>query len=178
MKIVLTGFMATGKTSTGKVLAQKLNLDFYDTDALIEERAGRSIPEIFSKEGEPSFRALEKEVIAEVADKDNVVIATGGGAVMDLENRARLKKNGILIALMASSEEVKKRIERSSPCRPLLSGKDKERAIKELLKERLPVYRQSDICIDTTGKSSEEVAQEIIKELSQRRALTVNRKRK
>ena len=171
MKIVLTGFMGAGKSATGRILARKLNLDFIDTDGIIEERAGQSIKEIFQLQGEPFFRSLEKTVVAEVSRKDGVVIAVGGGAIVDSANRGNLKKNGIVIFLMVSPGEIRKRVAVDAD-RPLLNTPKKvgeglyslpnKKIIKNLLSQRLPFYRKADICVDTDGKTPREVAEEII----------------
>ena len=174
MKIVLTGFMGAGKSATGKILARKLNLEFIDTDSIIEERAGQPIKKIFSLQGEPFFRSLEKKVVAEVARKDGVVIAAGGGAIVDSANRRNLKKNGIVIFLMVSPDEIIKRVAGDAG-RPLLNTSKKvgeglyslpnKKTIKNLLSQRLPFYRKADICVDTDGKTPRKVAQEIIEKL-------------
>ena len=175
MKIVLTGFMGAGKSATGKVLARKLNLEFIDTDSIIEERAGQPIKEIFQLQGEPFFRSLEKKVVAEVARKDGVVIAVGGGAIVDSVNRRNLKKNSIVIFLMVSPGEIRKRVAGDAG-RPLLNTSQKigeglyslpkKDVIKNILSQRLPLYRKADICVDTDGKTPRAVAQEIIKRLN------------
>ena len=174
MKIVLTGFMGAGKSATGKILARQLNLEFIDTDRIIEERAGQSIKEIFQLQGEPFFRSLEKTVVAEVARKDGVVIAVGGGAIVDSANRRNLKKNGIVIFLMVSPGEIRKRVA-GDASRPLLNTSQKagerlcslpkKKTIKNLLSQRLSLYRKADTCLDTDGKTPREVAQEIIEKL-------------
>ena len=174
MKIVLTGFMGAGKSATGKILARQLNLEFIDTDSIIEERAGQSIKEIFQLQGEPFFRSLEKKVVTEVARKDGVVVAAGGGAILDPGNRRNLKKNGIVIFLMVSPGEIRKRVAGDAG-RPLLNvfnnigegfcSLPKEERIKNLLSQRLPLYQKADIGVDTDGKTPQEVAQEIIERL-------------
>ncbi|MFH2068503.1 MAG: shikimate kinase [Candidatus Omnitrophota bacterium] len=171
MKIILTGFMGAGKSVTGKILARQLNLKFIDTDHLIEEKAGRSIKEIFHLQGEPFFRSLEKKVVAAVARKDGVVIAVGGGAILDPGNRRNLKKNGTVIFLMVSPDWVRKRVA-GDASRPLLNTSKnvgeglyplpKEKTIKNLLSRRMPLYRKADICVDTDNKTPGVVAQEII----------------
>ncbi|MFA5393683.1 MAG: shikimate kinase [Candidatus Ratteibacteria bacterium] len=171
MKIVLTGFMGAGKSSTGKILARKLNLEFIDTDSIIEGKSGQSIKEIFRRQGEPFFRSLEKKVVADVSRKEGVVIAAGGGSIVDSANRKNLKKNGIVIFLMVSPGEIKKRVAGDNG-RPLLNAPKnvgeglcplpKEKTIKNLLSQRLPLYRKADICVDTDGKTPRVVAREII----------------
>ena len=175
MKIVLTGFMGAGKSATGKILARQLKLKFIDTDRIIEKRAGQLIKEIFQLHGEPFFRSLEKKVVAVVARKDGVVIAAGGGAIIDPVNRRNLKKNGIVIFLMVSPDEIRKRVAGAGNSRPLLNVSNnagdglyplpKKDMIEKLLAKRLPLYRKADICVDTDNKNPREVAQEIIKKL-------------
>ncbi len=162
MNIVLTGFMGTGKTKVGKILARRLGLTFVDTDDRVEERAGISINKIFKRYGEPHFRNLEKKVIKEVSEKDGVVIAIGGGAFIAPENRANLKKKGVTIALLASVKEIAKRTADDTN-RPLLKEGERQARIKALLKKRLQYYQKADLCLDTTGKSPEKVVQEIIR---------------
>jgi shikimate kinase len=162
MKIVLTGFMGTGKSAVGPILARKLKVSFIDTDCIIEERTGQPIEKIFRMHGEPFFRSLEKKVVAETAGEKNAVIAVGGGAILDPENLENLKKDGMLVSLFASSEEIKKRIA-GDDSRPLLKSGGK--TIENLLSQREPFYRKADICVDTDGKEPEEVAEEIIKKL-------------
>ena len=181
MKIVLTGFMGAGKSATGKVLARQLNLQFLDTDRLVEEQAGRSIKQIFQLQGESFFRSLEKKIVADVSGKDGVVIAAGGGAILDPGNRRKLKKNGTVIFLMVSPDWVRKRTAGTDK-RPLLNTPDNVGApfmapagsinrtptreiIKNLLSQRLPLYRKADICVDTDNKTPREVAQEIVERL-------------
>lgn len=162
--IILTGFMGTGKSSTGKVLASKMGWEFIDTDQRIVEKAGLSIPEIFDKFGETYFRELEKKVIKEVTSRSHLVIATGGGAIIDIENYEVMRANGIIICLTAEEDEIVKRVDDS---RPLLKGNRSER-IRALMRERDTYYRRADFTVDTTGKSPYAVAEEIIDLLSLR----------
>ncbi len=156
--LVLAGFMGTGKSSVGRLLARRLGLEFIDTDELIEKRAALTIKEIFEKKGEPLFRTLEKEVIRDVTStKTAVVLATGGGAVVDEENRRLLKEWGILVCLVATVDTILERTG-SGDERPLLNERDRRRAIEELLRRREDAYRDSDILIDTTDRTPEEVA--------------------
>ncbi len=143
MKIVLTGFMGAGKTATGKILARRLNFEFVDTDSIIEEKAGQSIKEIFQLHGEQFFRSLEKKVVGEVARKDGVVIAAGGGAILDPENRKNLKKNGIVIFLMVSPDWVRKRVA-GDASRPLLNTSDNVGA--RFIAPVRPRLRRGELC--------------------------------
>ena len=160
--IILTGFMGTGKTSVGKRLAKELNLKFIDTDDLIEKEAGICINEIFAKYGEAYFRRLESKVIDEVSSDKNLIIATGGGAVINPTNLLALKKNGILICLTASIDVILSRIG-SGDERPLISEGDKKETISNLLKVREPFYKKADFIVDTTAKSIKEVVKEVLK---------------
>jgi len=141
--LVLIGFMGTGKTTLGRLCAERLGYAFCDTDTLIEARAGRSIPEIFAEQGETAFRQLEREVIAELAAMSGLVIATGGGAPLDAENAHRLRAAGDVVLLTAPPEEILLRV--GDPrSRPLLAGaSDVHKRIRELLDERMPAYVQA-----------------------------------
>jgi shikimate kinase len=141
MNIVLIGLMGTGKTTVGQYLARRMGRPFVDTDDWIVRRAGRSIAEIFAAEGEAGFRAREAAVIAEVAARDGLVIATGGGAVLLPENRAALRQKGLVIWLDAPPEEVYARtIHSAGTHRPLLAAPDPLRRLQELARERAPLY--------------------------------------
>ncbi|MCJ7596112.1 MAG: shikimate kinase, partial [Desulfobacterales bacterium] len=136
MNIVLIGYRCSGKTTAGKALARRLRRDFLDTDALIERRAGCSIEEIVSKEGWDHFRKLEKRVVRETSNIDNMVIATGGGAVVDEENVKNLKRNGWIVWLDGTPEVLRKRMvqeERSGRGRPSLTGLDPLEEIRRVL---------------------------------------------
>lgn len=162
--IVLIGFMGTGKSEVGKELAKTLGYKFIDTDELIEKREGIPVSEIFDKYGETYFRKIESEIIKDVSVMENVVISTGGGAVIRSENRMNLKKNSITICLTASPEVIYERI-RDYDNRPLLKTDDTYMRIKELLKEREPYYSEADIKIDTTQLEAQKVVETIMKEM-------------
>ena len=159
--IVLLGFMGTGKSSVGKILGKKLGRPVADVDEAIEAGEKRKIHEIFEKNGEARFRALEKEAIRELSGRNGAVITTGGGAVLDLENIEALRRNGILITLLASPETIHHRV-KDSRRRPLLSGTDLKTKIRELWVAREPLYRQADHFFETDGKRPAEVADEIV----------------
>lgn len=162
--IVLIGFMGTGKSEVGKELAKMLGYKFIDTDELIEKREGIPVSEIFDKYGEPYFRKIESEIIKDVSVMENVVISTGGGAVIRSENRMNLKKNSITICLTASPEVIYERT-KDYDNRPLLKTDDTYMRIKELLKEREPYYSEADIKIDTTQLEAQKVVETIMKEM-------------
>jgi shikimate kinase len=159
--IVLIGFMGTGKSSVGKQLAKKMNRLWVDVDNKIEEETKLKISEIFEKKGEPYFRDLERAAIEQVARGKNLVITTGGGAVLDDTNRANLKKNGIVIALWAMPETIYKRVKESRH-RPLLKGEDMKASIEKLLETRRSRYEEADKKFDTDGKTAQQVADEIL----------------
>jgi shikimate kinase len=158
--IVLIGFMGTGKTVTGKVLAQKLNMKYISTDELIEKKDGRKIAKIFSESGEAYFRKLEKEIIKEVSNTDNSVIDAGGGACLYSENVKNLKEKGIIICLWAEPEVICERTKKCSE-RPLLNVDKPLPRINDLLDERRPYYERADHHIRNSNMSVEEVVLEI-----------------
>jgi 3-dehydroquinate synthase len=165
MKIVLTGFMGTGKTSVGKELSKKLGYRFIDTDVLIEEREGMPISMIFKKKGEDYFRKLEEATVEEVSRMNNVVIATGGGVIKNRRNVDNLGRRGILVWLKADAEIILKRVMLEGGKRPLLDVEEPLKEINRLLAERLPLYKQADTSIDTNYITPEETAEEIIEKL-------------
>jgi shikimate kinase len=160
MNIYLVGFMGTGKTSVGRLLAEKKKLYFVDLDELIELKEQRRIVDIFVKEGEPYFRKIEKKALKEVARQKKFVVACGGGVVLDKENIKVMKKSGILICLTATPKEILKRVSLNSG-RPLLNVENPAGRIKLLLKMRAPYYMQADKTIDTTRFSIKEVVEKI-----------------
>lgn len=159
--IVLSGFMGAGKTEVGRAVARLAGLAFIDLDAEIEKRSGMSIPDIFETLGEPEFRRRETGAIREVSARQQVVIATGGGAVINPENVAQLRKSGVVICLTASVETILRRLG-SGENRPLLNTGNPEQRIRELLAERQPFYEQADIIITTDGKTPQTVAEEVV----------------
>jgi shikimate kinase len=166
--IALTGFMGTGKSSVGRLVASQLGFEFLDTDTLVESRAGKSITEIFRLDGEASFRALEGEVVAELANRRQVVIATGGGLGADPSHVAQLKTHALVICLWASPEIIFNRVCHQSH-RPLLQGPDPRGKIKALLAERGSAYKQADVLLDSGLRTLREVAQQIIHQYHQAR---------
>lgn len=160
--------MGSGKTAVGRQLARSLGLEFHDSDLEIQERTGVDIPYIFEKEGEDGFRAREKEVIADLTALQGVVVATGGGVVLDAENRSRLSSTGIVVYLETSLEEQLRRTGRAKH-RPLLLVDDPRRVLAELREARAPLYAEiADISIDTTGRRVRSVAQTIQRLLIER----------
>jgi shikimate kinase len=159
--IILTGFMGTGKSTVGKILASRLGYDFVDTDICIVEHEGCSIADIFSVKGESYFRDIEKEVLAGVLKNSNLVISTGGGAVIAPENRRAMRCSGRVINLKATSDCILRRLCQEDE-RPLLQGAKKLEYIQNMLSDRESYYADADIRIDTTGKNVEDVVREIL----------------
>jgi len=166
--IALIGFMGSGKSRTGKILAQKLGLRLFDTDQVIEERSGQSIESLFSEHGEKRFREWEKNVVREVSEIGESVIACGGGVVLDAANMLALRQSSLIIYLKSSPASLLKRVRASRTRRPLLAGRNKAGAIERLLAERLPLYAAwADITVDTSDKNAEIVAREICTRVKQ-----------
>lgn len=160
--IILTGFMGTGKSSVGKRLCSLTGAEFIDTDALIEEKAGMTISDIFALQGEEYFRNMEAEVIKSLAGRKGAVISTGGGAVIRRSNIDTLREaGGIVFCLKADIERVYRNIGANTSTRPLLSGKTMEEA-KALLESRREAYANCDAEIDTTGIEKEQSADKIL----------------
>ncbi len=150
----------------GKRLAKRLGMRFVDIDDLIVQREGRTIAKIFAQEGEPYFRKVEKGIALEVCSRENCVIATGGGTLLDPENRSLLKKTGRLIWLKVSADTVLERV-KDSPLRPLIKTENPRERIVSLLALREPSYAQADITVSTDTLSVEQVVEVIIARLSQ-----------
>ena len=151
--IFLVGMMGAGKTSVGRVLAKRLNKIFHDSDHVIEERTGVKIPVIFEIEGEPGFRHRESAVLDELTALDEVVLATGGGAVLAQENRDRLRTRGTVVYLRASVKDLLNRT-RHDKNRPLLQTADPRARLNELYEMRDPLYREvAHVTIDTGSQS-------------------------
>ena len=160
--IYLVGFMGTGKTAVGKLLAQKKKWQFLDLDELIELKEKRAIADIFAKKGEPYFRRLESKTLKEVSQEKKFVVACGGGIVINPENLKTMKKSGIAICLTAKPEVILKRTSGYAH-RPLLNVNDPKKQIDLLLKLRAPYYAQADITIDTSKLSPEKVVEKILR---------------
>ncbi len=155
--IFLVGPMGAGKSTIGRQLARALHLPFEDSDRVIEERTGVDIPFIFEMEGEAGFRRREKAVIDELTARDGIVLATGGGAVMDPDNRRRLASRGLVIYLRTSVDQQLARTARDRN-RPLLQTEDPRARLESLYRARDPLYREiADMIVDTDGRSVREV---------------------
>jgi len=159
--LVLLGFMGTGKSSVGKYLAQRLEREFIELDEEIVKKAGKSIPSIFAQEGEAVFRQIEAQVVEEWSTRENLVISTGGGVVLNPQNLANLRQKGILICLLARPEVILSRVKKDTN-RPLLAGEDLLGKIRELLNQRAPFYQGADYTIDGSQLTLEEVGNHIL----------------
>lgn len=168
--IILIGFMGTGKSTVGRLLAEKLGMRFVDMDQLIEERERRSISEIFAVDGEQHFRALESDLVRELALESGLVIATGGGVVLDPRNIETFERCGLVVCLNASPETILARVE-SDNCRPLLEHGDKLARIESMLDSRASHYAQVEHQIDTDGLKPESIAVLIVNLCSENQAL-------
>jgi shikimate kinase len=160
--IVLTGFMGTGKSTVGKSVADKLGMQFIDIDHLVEQDQEMYISEIFSLKGEAYFRELESKFVQKVSQYTNVVIATGGGVVLNRDNINNLKKNGIIIRLKANIETILRNTSKNNT-RPLLQNGDVRSRIEEILKQREKYYQNNHYEIDVSFLTIEQVVSEIIK---------------
>ena len=160
--IVLTGFMATGKSTVGRAVARRLGRPFVDMDTVIEQRAGMTIPQIFEQSGEPAFRHLERQVAEELSEQHGLVIATGGGALVDPHNRQVMARSGYLICLDATPEELVRRLHGSED-RPMLWAGDREQRMRELLRARQPAYAEIPYHIDTSRRTPAEVVEAILR---------------
>lgn len=166
MNVVLIGYRGTGKSTVGKVVASRLGRNVVSTDAEVIKRAGRSVPDIVAQDGWEHFRDLESQVCRELAERDGLVIDTGGGAILRQENVERLKRNGVLFWLTASVETIVRRIGHDNQ-RPSLTGtKSFVDEVEEVLRERMPKYQAAaDHVIPTDGRSIVQIADEILARL-------------
>jgi len=163
--LVLIGFMGTGKSSVGLRLAQKLKREFVDMDREIELVSGMSITDIFKHYGEVRFRSEESLMAQKVGKRKDVVIATGGGAVLLNQNIAALRENGILICLDASPADIYARVNRKKGTRPLLKKNVSIQEIERLVLEREPFYACADIRVNTSGKDLDTIINEIFHQI-------------
>ena len=159
--LYLIGMMGSGKTSTGRPLAERLGYGFVDADAVIEQAAGCSIPEIFQRDGEAEFRALEKQVLSSISQRHSLVVATGGGVVTQQENWGLLH-SGIVIWLDVVQEQLLKRLQSDKTVRPLLQTADPEAALSDLLAERKALYAEADLTVVINDEPPEAVADGIV----------------
>ena len=163
--IFLIGPMGAGKSTIGRHLAELLGRDFRDSDQEIEKRTGATIPLIFEIEGEAGFRGRESSVLDDLTRQANIVLATGGGAILSPDNRKILHERGVVVYLHAPLETLLTRTRRDRH-RPLLQTADRRRTLEDILKAREPIYRQAaDIVIETSHRSPMSVAREIMRKL-------------
>ena len=164
--LYLVGMMASGKSSTGRPLAEQLSYGFVDTDAVIEQLAGQPIPKIFNEEGEEGNRTMESQVINAIGQRHSLVVATGGGMVSKPENWGILHQ-GIVIWLNPGREELFRRLHADSGNRPLLQTEDPEAAFDCLFAERLPLYAEADLHVEVGVEEPDGIALKIIEFLPQ-----------
>lgn len=162
--IVLIGMMGCGKSHVGKILAEDLGIEFFDTDSLVEQDQGKTISEIFENQGEAFFRALETDKLREVITNNACVVSTGGGIVTTPENLEMIRQNTISIWIKSSVDTILKRLD-GDTSRPLLKNDDPKKTLQHLLNSREALYSTADICIDNEG-NIEPVIEEIEQELN------------
>ncbi len=163
--IVLVGMMASGKTSVGRLLGQRLGLPFLDADHEIETAAHMTVPEIFARHGEPYFRSGEKRVIARLLGAGPAVLATGGGAFMNAETRDAVAARGVSVWLKADADTIIRRARRRSN-RPLLQTSDPEKTVRELMANRYPVYALADVTVESEDGPHENTADAVLAALA------------
>ena len=159
--LYLVGMMGSGKTSTGRPMAERLGYGFVDADAVIEQAAGCSIPDIFDRDGEAGFRSLESQVLSAISQRHSLVVATGGGVVTQPENWGMLH-SGIVIWLDVVPDQLLQRLNADSTVRPLLQTADPEAALNALLNERRPLYAEADLTVVINDETPEAVADGIL----------------
>jgi len=166
--IFLVGMMGAGKTTLGKALAQRLEREFVDTDRFLVQRTGVSVATIFEIEGEEGFRRRESAVLSELADRPDCVVATGGGAILDPENRRLMREHGTVVYLRARLDSLWERT-RHDTHRPLLKTDDPRATLAELLEARDPLYREAaHLVVDTGFQSATTLVGRVVAALSQR----------
>ena len=166
--VYLIGMMGAGKTTVGRMLARRLKLRFIDSDREIEVRCGVKIPVVFEIEGEPGFRVREQQVLAELAQLDGIVLATGGGAILAPDNRRLLADRGTVVYLRARAEDLYRRVQHDRN-RPLLATADPLERLRELHAERDPLYGSiADVVIDTGTQTVQALARQLAEKLEER----------
>lgn len=169
MLLTLIGYRATGKTTLARLVAERLRWDWIDADVEIERRAGRSIAKIFAEQGEPAFRDIEAQVIADLCRRDRLVLAAGGGAPLRSESRRAMREAGLVVWLTARPETILARMTGDSTTttrRPELTDKGPLAEIVHLLEVRTPIYQESShLQLDTEGKTLDELVEAIIAQL-------------
>ncbi len=166
--VALIGFMGSGKTAVGRALARELKRKFIELDSLVEQLAGKSIPDIFWQDGEIAFRELEIEAVKQIAGEKRAVIACGGGIVLNQINIDRLKKEAVIVYLTAAPQAILKRVMADKVVRPLLQVEDQTATVRELLRFRRPYYqRAADLTINTSKLDVGAVVEQIIAKLKE-----------
>lgn len=160
--IFLIGFMGTGKSSVGKLLAADLGMTFVDTDAMVEEKTGKSIAEIFDESSEEEFRRLESSVLRDITDEKGLVVSTGGGIVVTRGNLELMKQSGKVFTLIADANTIHDRLQNDESCRPLLEVENPLDEIKRLLYERAAFYINAHHIIETSDITPREAADQIL----------------
>ncbi|MDE2861270.1 MAG: shikimate kinase [Chloroflexota bacterium] len=172
--IILTGFSGTGKSSVGRAVAELQGWELWDTDEEIVRVSGKSIADIFEEDGEPAFRYLEKEAVLLACEESNVVVATGGGAIVDPDNYAAMAASGVIVCLDATPETIVARLsaspegENAPEERPMLAGTDPIERVRELKSQRQEHYDMAAFTVDTDGLSVEEAAREVVRQFRER----------
>jgi shikimate kinase len=159
--IALVGFMGTGKSTVGQIVASMLNFTFVDTDEMIERTAHKRISDIFASDGEARFRQYEREVVAQLEGMKHTVVSTGGGMITNPENLASLRQHALIVCLWCSAEGIMKRVGHQTH-RPLLRVENPLERIRTLLAERAPAYRQADILLSSEFRKPKEVATHVV----------------
>lgn len=164
--LILIGFMGTGKTTLGKVLAQRLQLPLLDLDRIIVQEQQMEIGEIFAQYGEEQFRQMEHEVLCRYAVQPDLLISPGGGAVLRAENRAVIREHCWVISLVARPEVILQRVNQDAIVRPVLEqrepGQSKLQRIEQVLNQRMSCYQEADLQLDTSDCTVEELAEQVI----------------
>lgn len=162
--VILIGYMGAGKTTVGRLLARQEQLGFFDTDAMLEEQEGRSIPDIFAADGEECFRDMETELLRRLLEQgfSEAVLSAGGGMPVREENRSLLRKLGVVVYLTASRDTIVERVS-GSESRPLLQGEDLAGKVERMLAARGPLYENAaDLTVSTDGRSARQIVTEIM----------------
>ncbi|MFT5196339.1 MAG: shikimate kinase [Cellvibrionaceae bacterium] len=165
--IILTGFMGTGKTTVGRLLAKKLGFEFVDTDGHIEEQYGKMVAEIFIEDGERAFRQMERDAARDLGERVGQIISTGGRMMLDPENISALAPSGLIFCLTASAEEILRRVqsEKNGLERPLIKGENPEAKIADLLADRQERYARFPL-IDTQNRTPEQICTDILQQIT------------
>lgn len=160
--IYLIGFMGTGKSSVGKILADELNAEFVDTDSLVEKKTGKKVADIFEEYSEEEFRRLETEVLEEITDREGLIVSTGGGIVVTRGNLDMMKASGTVVTLIADINTIMERVQGDETSRPLLEVEEPFEEIKRLLFERASFYISAHHIVETSDITPREAADQII----------------